>query len=325
MTNLLLNNKIFAFLKLIRIENLVMIALTLILVRYYILRKILISNDFELGINQYLFALIVLSTVLIAAAGYIINDYFDIKTDLINHPKTVVVDKVLKRRWAIILHMIFTFTGILLGIYCALKTGYLRLGLFHVFSAILLWFYSTRFKKQLLIGNLVVSVLSASVVFMPLIFEMGLMQKQNPEFVLSNYKMFLSAFKATFIFALFAFFTTLTREIIKDIEDIEGDSATGCNTMPIKWGISLSKTVIFFLIIITIILLIFIIYNSLKAQMLIATPQNLYILLLLIMPLSLLIYKLVKAKTSRHYYQCSIILKLVMLSGLLSTVIFYYY
>lgn len=322
MSNLILNNKIFAFLKLIRIENLIMISLTMVLVRYFIIRKILNSNDFDLSINHYLYGLIVLSTVLIAAAGYIINDYFDVKTDLINHPQTVVVDKVLKRRWAIILHILFTVTGILLGIYCALKTGYLRLALFHLLSALLLWFYSTHFKKQLLVGNLVVSILSASVVFMPLIFEMGLMQKLNPDFVLSNYKMFLSAFKATFVFALFAFFTTLTREIIKDIEDIEGDRATGCKTMPIKWGTSLSKTVIFFLIVITIILLVFMIYNSIKANMLILTPQNIYIVLLLILPLSFLIFRLVKANTSRHYYQCSIILKLVMLSGLMSTVIF---
>ncbi len=302
-----------------------MIGLTMFLVRYFILRKILVSNDFELAINQYLFGLIVLSTVLIAAAGYIINDYFDVKTDLINHPDTVVVDKILKRRWAIILHIALTLIGILIGIYCALKIGYLRLALFHIVAALLLWFYSTHFKKQLIVGNVVVSVLSASVVFMPLIFEMGLMQKLNPNFVFNNYLVFLSALKATFIFALFAFFTTLTREIIKDIEDIEGDNATGSKTMPIILGVSISKTVSLFLILFVIVFLLFIIYNSIKATLLMFTTQNFYILFLLICPLTLLIYLLLKAKHSKDYYYCSLILKFVMLLGLLSSIVFYYF
>lgn len=302
-----------------------MIGLTLFLVRYFILRKILVSNDFELAINQYLFGLIVLSTVIIAAAGYIINDYFDVKTDLINHPDTVVVDKILKRRWAIILHITLSFVGVLIGVYCALKIGYLRLALFHVFAVILLWFYSTHFKRQLIIGNIVVSVLSAAVVFMPLIFEMGLMQKLNPNFVLNNYLFFLSALKASFIFALFAFFTTLTREIIKDIEDIEGDKATGCKTMPINLGIPISKTVALFLILFIIVFLLFIIYNSIKSTLILLTAQNLYIVLLLLCPLVLLMYKLLKAKQSKDYYYSSLILKFVMLFGLLSSIVFYYY
>src|SRR5688572_20125475 len=122
-----LENKVFAFLKLIRIENLLMIAMTQVLIRYFILQKVLSQNHISLGMNDGLFYLLVLSTVLIAAAGYIINDYFDVKTDLINHPDTVVVDRVIKRRWAIILHITFTFLGIFLGMYAALKTGYLRL------------------------------------------------------------------------------------------------------------------------------------------------------------------------------------------------------
>ncbi|MEO6303412.1 MAG: UbiA family prenyltransferase, partial [Bacteroidia bacterium] len=153
----LLNNKFIAFLKLIRTENLVMIALTQILLRYFVMQKILNQNNIPLELDNALFYLVVLSTVLIAAAGYIINDYFDMKTDLINHPDTVVVGKVIKRRVAIILHITFTFVGIVIGMYAALKTGYLRLAIFHIVAATLLWFYSTHFKKQLLVGNLVVS------------------------------------------------------------------------------------------------------------------------------------------------------------------------
>src|SRR5438045_3765302 len=131
----LLENKVIAFLKLIRVENLLMIALTQILLRYFVLQKILKLYHIPLGMSDGLFYLVVLSTILIAAGGYIINDYFDIKTDLINHPDTVVVDKVIKRRWAIALHLTFTFLGIFLGMYAALKTGYLRFAIFHFAAA----------------------------------------------------------------------------------------------------------------------------------------------------------------------------------------------
>ena len=104
----LLNNKFIAFLKLIRFENLLMIAFTQIILRNFVLQKIFLQNGIKLELNNGLFYLIVFSTVLIAAAGYIINDYFDVKTDRINHPDTVVVDKIINRRFAIIFHFIFT-------------------------------------------------------------------------------------------------------------------------------------------------------------------------------------------------------------------------
>ena len=104
-----------------RIENLIMIALTQYLLRYFVIQKIWMDHQFTLGLNDGLFAVLVLSTVLIAAGGYIINDYFDVKTDMINHPDTVVLDKVIKRRHAILFHIIFSTVGLLLGIFCALK------------------------------------------------------------------------------------------------------------------------------------------------------------------------------------------------------------
>jgi 4-hydroxybenzoate polyprenyltransferase len=94
----MLNNKIFAFLKLVRIENLIMIALTQVFLRYFVVQKIFNEHQMTLELRDVVFYGLIVSTVLIAAAGYIINDYFDVKTDLINHPDTVVVDKVIKRR-----------------------------------------------------------------------------------------------------------------------------------------------------------------------------------------------------------------------------------
>lgn len=278
----------------------------------------------ELGLKDATFSLLVLSTVLIAAAGYIINDYFDVKTDMINHPDTVVIDKVIKRRWAIILHLTFTIAGVLLGIYCSLKAGYLRLAIFHFVAATLLWFYSTHFKKQLLIGNIVVSLLTASVAFMPLVFEMGLMQKLNPSFRAEHTAVIFSCFKVVFIFSIFAFITSMAREIIKDMEDFKGDKETGGDTMPIYWGIPASKVTSFFLIVITVLLLLFVVYNTFKVTRVFFTQDILYILVALICPLFILLLLIMKAQTPRHFKNASLLLKFIMLMGLGFSLIFYY-
>jgi 4-hydroxybenzoate polyprenyltransferase len=266
----------------------------------------------------------VISTVLIAAAGYIINDYFDVKTDLINRPETVVVDKVIKRRWAIILHISFTGMGILLGMYTALKTGYLRLALFHILTAAALWFYSTHFKKQLLVGNIVVSLLTACVPFLTFIFEIAYLQKTIPQFASNYIPVILTASRITLIFCLFAFITSLAREIIKDMEDIDGDKATGAKTMPISWGIETSKAVCFFLISITIILLLVVIYNSIKYKAELITLPNMYILFGLICPLITLLYMTVRANSAKQFKHASLFLKFIMLLGIGYCWIFYF-
>lgn len=301
-----------------------MIALTQILLRYFVLQKILQQNGIQFELDHTLFYLIVLSTVLIAAAGYIINDYFDVKTDLINHPDTVVVDKVIKRRYAIMLHLSFTFLGIFIGMYAALKTGYLRLAIFHFVAAFLLWVYSTHLKKKLLIGNIVVSLLTAAVAFMPFVFEMAIMQKTNPAFIHTYSHAILSALKVTCIFAVFAFITSMAREIIKDIEDYKGDKATGGLTMPIVWGIQSSKVNAFFLLSIAAILLLFVVYNTIKYQHIIFSINNAYVFCLLIVPLLLLAIYTLKSNATKHFKRASLFLKFIMLMGLCYSFIYYY-
>jgi len=302
-----------------------MIAFTQYVLRYFVLRKILVQNGSALEMDHLLFFLVVLSTVLIAAGGYIINDYFDVKTDLINHPDTVVVDKIIKRRWAIILHLSLTLVGLLIGVYVALKTGYLRLFVFQLTAALLLWFYSTDFKKKLLLGNILVALLSATVAFMPFVYEIALMQKLNSGFISEYPRMILSAMKITVLFCVFAFITSLAREIIKDIEDYHGDKATGGLTMPILWGIRTSKFNVFFLLIITVILLLFVVYNSLKLHWIIMSFNIMYILLLLILPLLLLSVYVLRANDSKEFARASLVLKFVMLMGLCYSFVFYYF
>src|ERR1700741_5386714 len=165
--NRLLGNKFFAFLKLIRIENLLIMVFTMCSIRYFVIGSLLHRIYF----SELFFWTLVMSTFFIAAAGYIINDYFDYKTDSINRPDTVVIDKVINRRFALLLHIIFSAIGFLLGAWLAYECFALRLVLFQILAIALLWFYSTNFKKQLLTGNIVIALLTAVIPVMPWAYE----------------------------------------------------------------------------------------------------------------------------------------------------------
>lgn len=311
----MLKNPFIAFLKLVRIENLLIIAMTQICIKYFVFAPLNPYSKF----TPFLFTVLLISTVLIAAAGYIINDYFDVKTDKINHPETVVVDVTIKRRWAMVMHIVFNLIGLLLGLYLALKAHYLRLLTFQIITILLLWFYSTHFKKQLLIGNIVVSILTAAIPILPMVYEYYFIGPETIESV----RFLLGSFLNTLIFtgvvySAFAFLTSFAREVIKDMEDYKGDKQTGCKTMPIVWGILTSKVVTFFIILITIGLLLpasFMFYQ--QQQM----PAVYYIGGLVILPLIVLLIQVIRAQTSRHFKIASLLLKFTMLFGIAFTYI----
>jgi 4-hydroxybenzoate polyprenyltransferase len=322
-----IKNKTQAFLKLIRIENLLIIALTQYLIRYCVIDSLLyVRTEFFiqklfLQVSTVTFNLLVLSTVFIAAAGYIINDYFDVKTDRINHPETIVIDRFIKRRWAMIFHITFNAIGILLGIYVAYDVGNLQLSFIHLISAGLLWHYSTTFKKQLLIGNIIVSFLSAMVPIMVMLFELPKLLEIYTIMLPHIQLNFLPIYKYIIAFFVFAFISTLIREIIKDIEDFHGDEETGCVTIPIKWGTKVAKTIVLSLITNIILLLSFVVYKLYSPQELIPT---LYIILGILIPFIILFYLILKAQVSKDFNLASKLIKFIMLVGVCFSFIIYY-
>lgn len=301
-----------AFLKLIRIENLIIIIATQFCIKYFVFSSI---NEYS-KLTPILFILMVLSTVLIAAGGYIINDYFDVKTDKINRPETVVLDVSIKRRWAMALHIVFNSIGLLIGLYLALKCHHVSLIIFQLISIVLLWFYSTNFKKQLLIGNIVVSILTATIPLMPMIYDYSISGPIDPlvEMLLGSY--LTSLFKIVLVYSCFAFLTSFAREVIKDMEDYKGDVQTGCKTMPIVWGMITSKVVTFFIIVITIGILFLAVLKFHKDEKAIAMY---YIIGLLILPLLLLLFQIIRSKTSKDFKLASLLLKFIMLFGIAFT------
>ena len=230
-----------SFFRLIRWPNLLFIVLTQVLFYYAVVLPVLPSSYYDLSkkLTQPVFVLLVLASVFIAAAGYIINDYFDINIDRVNKPGKMIVEKTIKRRWAIILHIILTMAGIALSLYVSLKTS-LVIVFANAGCALLLWVYSTTFKKKLLSGNVIISVLTAWVLIV-LYFAVNTVylgiSKQSPDIVTAMNRIF----KYGTLYAGFAFIISLIREVVKDMEDMEGDAKYGCKTMPIVWGIPASK------------------------------------------------------------------------------------
>src|SRR4051812_14716651 len=153
-----------AFFRLIRGLNLLFIALTQVLFQYCIVIPMFRFSQTSPALPLRHFVLLVLSSVLIAAAGYIINDYFDLNIDRINKPSKIVVERLIKRRWAIIWHWLFSFGGVLLGFYVGWKAGAFWLGFANMGCVLALWLYSTTFKKKLIVGNTLISLLTAWVV-----------------------------------------------------------------------------------------------------------------------------------------------------------------
>jgi len=317
--------KIRSIFSLLRFPNLLIIAFTQYAMRYLLMEPLLPSDTFELQFGDFQFALLVFSTMLIAAAGYIINDYFDTRPDLINKPARVVVGVTISRKVAMILHMILNIIGVGIGVYLAFYVGLPSLSLVFVLSTGLLWFYSTNYKKQFLVGNLAVAFLTGLVPLMVVLFEIPLLNREYGELMIRYDADFNYLFAWVSAFSFFAFVTTLIREIIKDAEDLEGDNAYGMKTVPIKLGTFWTRMVVVVLIVATLGALIYLLFKYIFFSVDPADYISLiYFCLFLLIPLILLAIQVITARDKQAYHRASTLIKLVMLFGILYSVVVFY-
>lgn len=235
----------FAYLRLVRLPILVLIALIQILVRYGLMEPMLELNGFGLLVPVDYFALTVLATVLVAAGGYAINDYFDIKIDWANKPKTVIVGRLVKRRVAMAAHIVLTFLGIVIGSYASWRTGLWELSSLYLFAALSLWFYSTSLKNQFITGNVVIALMAAMTVLMVGLYEIPLQNRAHADLLSKyDYPIFNPIAFWVIGYSVAIFILTLAREIIKDVVDIKGDKLYGSNSIPIRLGVMGSKWIV---------------------------------------------------------------------------------
>jgi 4-hydroxybenzoate polyprenyltransferase len=230
------------------------------------------------------------SSALIAAGGYVINDYYDVKIDLVNNPNRVVVGRSVPRRHAILLHGLLSVAGIGLAVFVSWWIVAIN-----IFSVSLLWFYSNLLKRLPFVGNFAVALLTGlSIGVLNILYDVF-----NPLVI---------------VYAVFAFFMTLVREIIKDMEDLKGDNTYGCKTIPIVWGIRKTKNLLY--VIIGFFGVAVLLINQLYVKL-----QVIYFLMLLFVPLAWLVAQLVKADTKKDYSWLSSFCKVIMLLGILSMAI----
>jgi 4-hydroxybenzoate polyprenyltransferase len=314
------------FLKLVRWPNLLIVALTMILMRYAVIEPV-ISNisivlnggtgeeiPLTLKFPWYDFIILVIATVFITAGGYVINDYFDIKTDLINRGEVIVGTKV-PRRQAMLWHNVLNIAGVAAGFYISWKAGYFWMGILFLVVSGLLYFYSASYKRQFLIGNLVVAFLTAMVPMLVAIYEWPALYRYYMVNAVIPPRLGL-IFYWVGGFTLFAFLTTLTREIIKDIEDFEGDTAYGRNTIPVVTGVLTARIISVILILVTVCLLYVVWYFFLNDN-----TTLIYISCTVILPLLFVIYQLISGSDKKRLHSASRLIKIIQIAGVLYSVV----
>ena len=273
------------FAKLIRWPNLLIIAITQSMVAILLVE----GNTMSSVRLDVVFIVMVISTILIAAGGYLINDYYDIKIDYINKPARVVAGRFIKRRNILFAHTFLTALGILGGAYVSIE-----IGVINVVAAGILWLYSNQLKRLPFWGNLSVAVLTGLSVYIVYMYY------QQSLFLITSY-------------AAFAFFISLIREILKDMEDIKGDQAFGCKTLPIVIGIRKTKLVVYF---------ISVLFLLVVAYFLRAEPKFIPVFSGLVLVLTILILGVYKADKTKDFRKLSGLCKIIMILGLLSMLLF---
>ena len=297
-----------------------MIALIQVLIKYTLINVYL--DNFTLNNIRFSFYLIAL--ILIVAAGYIINDIYDIQTDKINKKENQIIGNSISSKSAINYYYLLNFIGVLFGFYIALSIEKTAFGFMFIFFAFSLWRYSKQHKTSFATGNFQVAFLIALSIINLILFDLvpiGL-NNENGSLMISKIIMF---------YAGFSFITTLIREIIKDLEDIEGDKKISADTLAIKFGIK--KTIYILLILNSIPLLAITYFQYYQYSVLnstfsielsywgankIAVVYTLTIQLLIVFQG----YRIYQSKTKKDFHFLSTLTKIIMLIGILSIPLF---
>lgn len=297
------------YLKLVRYKNLLMLAVMQLILRFGFLK----TQNIALALNDWQYALLVVATVAIAAGGYIINDIFDQETDSINKPENVLVGKSVSEAVAYNLYAVLNVIGVGIGFYLSNFIDKPMLSSFFIVISITLYLYASSFKQSLLIGNLIVSLLTAAGILIVGLFD--LMPMVSPE----NQPVLATFFGILLDYAIFAFIINFIREVVKDLEDIKGDTQIGMNTLAITLGVAKTSKLLLVLSLVPIAALIY--YTNkyyLNNQLYITV---FYFMAFIIAPLIYFAVNIASAKTQKDFAHLSAILKIVMLMGVLSILV----
>lgn len=312
-------------LHLIRWPNLLFIAILLWVMDRWVAVPALESIRFEQILPGWLLALIIVATVLIAAGGYVINDYFDVKIDRINRPDELIITRTWEKQKAFRFSLILSGLGLMMGVAVAFICRSWTLGIIYVMTPGVLWFYSSGYKRQLIIGNLIIALLAGLTPLLIAFANIGYAHVLYDHWgdIVSQTPLARTLYIWLGGFALFAFLTTWIREIIKDMQDMEGDAEMECHTIPVVVGEKGSKIIVSGLTILLMALLVYCQYYLLPFSTAFRSPSTRFLYFGLITPLVCMLVLLWNAKIPSDYKAVQLTMKLVMFLGtMFSFVIF---
>ncbi len=296
------------FLKLIRFQNLIMLALMQLVFHFVFFKN---QREPFMALTDLEFLLLVLSTVMIAAGGYVINNIMDQETDEIAKPKDVIVGKHISEAMAYNLYIAFNIIGVGIGFYLSNLIQKPMFSSIFIVVAGPLYRYATSLKQSLLIGPIIVALLLGVSVIVVGIYDL------YPATYEGNRAQMGVLFSIWVDYAVFAVLINFIREIVKDIEDMDGDYNAGMSTLPILLGKERTAKVVFGITFIPIVLLIWYINKNLWSL----DWVMYYLLLFVWAPLLYFLIKIWSAKSKKDFKHLSTVLKLVLFFGILSIVV----
>ncbi len=294
------------YLKLIRFQNLILLAAMQLVLHFGFLK----FQNIPLGLSNFNAFLLALTTVCIAAGGYIINNIMDVETDAINCPKKVVVGTLISEAKAYNIYMAFTFTGVAIGFYLANLINKPGFAAMFIVIAATLYFYAVNLKQSLLIGNILVALLLSFSILIVGIFDLLPVTDTANQPIMGMY------FKIVIDYAFFGFLLNFIREIVKDLEDYDGDANEGMQTLPIVLGISRTTKLVFVVSFLPIIAVLYYLNMYVFSNKLIIS--TLYCLIFILAPLLYFTVKIWSAKTKSDFSQLSLLLKWIVFFGVVS-------
>nr|WP_315155846.1 geranylgeranylglycerol-phosphate geranylgeranyltransferase [uncultured Flavobacterium sp.] len=292
------------YLQLIRYQNLLLLALMQLILRFGFLKE----QNCSLALSDFQYVMLVFATLFIAAGGYVINDIFDQDTDAINKPEKVIIGKTIKESQAYNLYAGLTIIGVCIGFYLSNVIDKPNFAALFILIAATLYFYATTLKQMLLIGNIIVALLLAISVLIIGVFDL------SPVTYAENQRQMIQIFSILIDYAFFAFMLHLIREITKDLEDIEGDDQQGMSTIAIRLGISKTTKLIAILSFIPIGLFLNYMYRYFVLNDL--HLITMYSLIFIIAPFLYFTIKIVTAKAKTEFHHLSTVLKWIVFFGL---------
>lgn len=316
------SEKVAAYSRLVRLGNLCFLGILVWVMEKWVAVPVLCQARFGEQLPVYVLWLLIAGIVMVAAGGYVINDYFDVKIDRINRPETIVVTQYISKSATMRTSHILSGIGCVCGLAAAVCVRSYALGVIFLVAPGLLWFYSSSYKRLFLLGNLVIAFLSSLAAMVVAFANVGILRQQYGDFI--GYSTLIpDLYKWIGGFAVFAFLCTLMREIVKDLQDQAGDRELECHTLPVRLGDKWTKRIVTALMLLTMGLVVTIWLCVLPFSHAWSTLSTRYTVFGLLVPMACELWLLWAAKIPSDYRSAQQLLKLIMFLGMLFSIVIY--